>query len=66
MGKESIRSNRQIWRVAKFMFNAATIVGDGDFKDMRPWYRNRLYDKTAELLKKITNNEFTGRDNHED
>lgn len=48
------------------MFNAATVVGDGDFKDMRPWYRNRLYDKTAELLKKITNNEFTGRDNHED
>lgn len=74
MDKEPVRGNKQIivranasiWKIAKFIHDAGITYGDETFEQYRPWYKNKLYDKAAILLKKITNNEFTGEDNHGD
>ena len=59
-----IRSNKQIWRLAEWLHNNVVVFIDVDWIDTRVPYRNNLYDKAVNLLKKINNNEFTGEDNH--
>jgi len=68
------RANKQIWRLAEWLHQNVSIpeVRVPDWKMMRanPKYyegsTNFYYDKAAELLKKISRNEFTGGDNHRD
>ena len=57
------RNNKQIWRLTRWLHQNVSKLGD--FMWPNDAYRNGLYDKSAELLKKLNNNEFTGEDNHE-
>ena len=59
----TVRNNEQIWRVVRYL--VVEIIG-AKWEAATPPYRKHLYDRTAELLKKIANNEFTGDDNHGD
>lgn len=61
--QQKTRANPQIWRVAKWTYTA---FSNRAFKTLAESKKNWYYDKAAELLKKINNNEFTGKDNHSD
>lgn len=69
-----MRANKQIWRVAKFLHEDvrqhwATPYKDEaycSFEECHKSVRDFYYDRAAELLKKISNNDFTGGDNHRD
>lgn len=61
------RANPQIKRLSKYLFNMSKEIHNSRIE----WggsigIRNFYYDKAAELLKKINNNEFVGGDNHSD
>lgn len=71
------RGNKTIWRVAEWIFNeciAEKEYGETrdnyllceELSDRSIRYREEMYDKAAELMKKIQLNEFTGEDSHGD
>ena len=57
------RANKQIWRLAKWTYNA---FSQRSFQTLAESKKNWYYDKAAELLKKISNNDFVGTDSHID
>ena len=69
------RNNKQIWRLAEWLWYNIVYGEYSDEDEFNSWKevmeteyfytRNFFYDKAAELLKKLNNNEFTGEDNHE-
>lgn len=69
--KEPVRNNKQIWRVAKYLFSKyGKQFNFTDGSCMSQWDCNgakeTYYDTAAELLKKMQNFEFTGDDSHDD
>lgn len=64
MGKEPVRGNKQIWKIAEWLY-------DNHPERLYPWategdhVRNIMYDKAVLLMKKMVNNDFTGPDDHE-
>ena len=66
------RANKQIWRLARWVYEEICMgVCDPNeqenlFEQLPNRDCNKMYDKAAELLKKIQNNDFTGGDNHRD
>lgn len=71
---EKIRANKQIWRLAEWLANDLCWEYDSfhrvnepfvDFKDYHVSNREFFYDKAVELLRKMTDRNFTGGDNHE-
>lgn len=63
-----MRANKQIWRVADYLHKQFQLfpVGMRARSSNTQIIRNFYYDKAAELLKKISNNDFTDGDNHRD
>jgi len=59
------RNNQMIWRLAEWLSEAinSPVV---PWRECSEGYKNDCYDVSAELLKKINNNEFTGEDTHKD
>jgi len=66
MRSKPSRNNPQIWRLAEFTANKIGFIVGATWISYGTQDRNKAYDFAAELLKKISNNEFTGPDNHKD
>lgn len=70
------RNNKQIWRIAEWLYVECVTFFQRDkdwfpkshykFQGIHKDYQNEIYDLAAELLKKLSNNEFTGKDDHID
>lgn len=62
-----------IWRLAEWLYwNVFDFIYPAcerfcmSWKDESETVKNHMYDKAAELMKKIQMNEFTGEDTHKD
>lgn len=66
----TIRSNKQIWRLAEHLFNIGSQVFeiDVDWSDIPEDddMRHQCYDEAKKLMYMIQYNAFTGPDNHGD
>lgn len=66
--KKTLRSNKQIWRIAKWMYDEIRCY-HCDSSGTRwgsPIIRDWWYDTALTLQRKLINNEFTGEDIHAD
>lgn len=68
------RNNKQIWRLARYLFDIFESSGDWVWDSseysvhtdqISQSYKNKMYDKSVELQRKLQNNGFTGDDDHD-
>jgi hypothetical protein len=57
-----MRANKQIWALARYIYDYIPNAAPAEWEEVI----DHFYDFAVELSKKISNNEFTGSNNHED
>lgn len=57
-----MRGNKQIWAMTQWLYENVFLCS---WEDEDQHFKNDMYDGVSEFLKKQTNHEFTGEDDHD-